>query len=158
LKENLYLPTRFVIKLLIYSGDIPPNLVSKALGIEATSAVAREPVAEPVGVAYYRLGKLNGWFLLSDDRVASRDPRQHIDWFLAQMAQIRAKLVALLELPDVSARITIMIWSKNGGGDLLLDFADLAALAALRIPLWFSYRDFGDEEDEEVASPSSGVH
>jgi hypothetical protein len=152
----LDLPIRFNIALRIYSGDMTPNLVSAALAIDATSAVSVKPIAEPLGCDRFRLGKLNGWFLSSEGRVESRDPRQHLDWFFDRIESIRAKLIPLLQAPDVRAEVSTIVWSKNGS-HLLLTHGDVSKLAALGIPVWFSYAAYGDDEEDQRSQSASAT-
>lgn len=141
------LPIRFTITLRIYSGAIPPNQVSAMLGIDATSAVGVEPLSEPLGTQIFRLGKLNGWFLESEEHVENRDPRNHIHWFLERVGSIQPKLAEFLKLPEVRAEISITIWQKDGG-NLLLNPSDISGLSALGLPVWLSFADYGDDEEE----------
>jgi len=140
------LPIRFTITLRIYSGPIPPNQVSAILGVDATSAVGIEPSSEPLGAKTFRLGKLNGWFLASEEHVENRNPRDHIDWFVARVGSIQPKLAEFLKLPDVRAEISITIWKKDGG-DLLLNPSDISVLSALGLRVWFSFANYGDDEE-----------
>ncbi|MBZ5523638.1 MAG: DUF4279 domain-containing protein [Acidobacteriia bacterium] len=147
--RNFDLPIRFAIGLLIYSGDIPPNQVSERLGMDATSAVSREPMAGPLRTHNFRLGKLNGWFLESEVPVDSREPRDHIDWFVQQIPKLQPGLAALLKEPGVQARVSIHIWSDSGGANLSLTPADINGFFALGLPVDFAFVDYPDEKTEE---------
>src|ERR1700722_5451814 len=129
------LPIRFNIALRIYSGAIPPNRVSAKLGIDATSAVSIEPMSEPLGTQLFRLGRVTGWFVETEEQVETRDPRSHINGFLAKVGSIQPKLTEFLTLPETRAEISITIWEKTGG-KLLLNPSDIAQLSALGLPVW----------------------
>jgi hypothetical protein len=79
IRFNIEFPIRFNIELRVYSGAMTPDRVARILGVDGSSAISREPLDEPVGAAKFHLAKVNGWFLSSEDRVESRDPRRHID-------------------------------------------------------------------------------
>jgi len=146
--RNLGVPMRFCIKLRIYPGSLQPNQVSEILGVDATSVVSPEPMHEPVGAFEFRLGKHNGWFLESEKRVGSRDPRRHLEWFLQQVAPLRNKLADLLNRPNCKAYVDVIAWSEDGGLAYTLDPSDLACMALLGIPICFSFADYPDNEKE----------
>ena len=155
--DNLYFPLQFNIELRIYSGAMTPDRVAGILGARRFIAQwAGNPSMSP----WVRRGSIwqrsTGGFFSSEDRVESRDPRRHIDWFLAEVAPLHSKLPSLLKSPGVRADINIMIWS-NDSGDLSLDPTDLAALAALKIPMWVSYRHFAEERDGDAEVSSLPV-
>jgi len=144
--RNVGLPIRFAIALNISSGDIPPNQISERLGMDATSAVSRKPMEEPLRAYNFRLGNENGWFLESEVRVDSHEPRRHIDWFLQQIPVLQPGLSALLREPGVKAVISINIWSDTGGASLVLSPADINGLYALGLPVAIAFADYPDEK------------
>lgn len=139
---------RFCITLKIYPGSLQPNQVSRLLGMDGTSAVSREPMKEPLGAYDFRLGKHNGWFLESEQRVESRDPRAHVDWFLRQVKPLQSKIADLLNRPDCKAYLDVIAWSENGGLAYTLDPSDLSCLGSLGVPVCFSFADYPDNEKE----------
>lgn len=146
--RNLQLPIRFCITLKIYPGSLQPNQVSTLLGIDATSAVSPEPMDEPLGTHAFKMGKHNGWFLESEKRVESRDPRKHLEWFLRQWKPLRNKLADLLKQSDCKARIDVIAWSDDGGLAYTLDPENISSLASLGVPVCFSFADYPDNEKE----------
>jgi hypothetical protein len=146
--RNLQFPIRFCITLKIYPGSLQPNEVSKLLDIDATTAVSREQMDEPLGAYGFRIGKVNGWFLESEKRVESRDPRKHLDWFLQHVERLRNKLGDLLSRPNCKACIDVIAWSADGGLAYTLHPPDLACLASLGVPVCFSFADYPDHEKE----------
>jgi hypothetical protein len=144
--RNLRLPIRFCITLKIYPGSLQPNQVSSLLGMDATSAVSREPMGEPLGSYAFRMGKHNGWFLESEKRVESRDPRAHFDWFLRQVSPLRTKIADVLKGPDCKAYIDVIAWSEDGGLDYVISPDDLSCLASLEIPVCFSFANYPQDE------------
>ena len=146
--RNLQLPIRFCITLKIYPDSLQPNQVSRLLGIDATSAVSREPMGEPVGSYAFRMGKHNGWFLESEKRVESRDPDKHLEWFLRQVEPLRNKLAELLKRPDCKMCINVIAWSEDGSVAYTLDPAKIPGLASLGVPVCFSFADYPDNEKE----------
>src|SRR4029077_7340315 len=127
---------------------LQPNQVSKVMGIDATSAVCREPMDEPLGTNAFRVGKHNGWFLEAEKRVESRDPRAHVDWFVRQVEPLRTGLAGLLKEPGLQACIDIISWSEDGGLAYTLDPSDLSCLGSLGVPVSFSFADYPDNEKE----------
>jgi hypothetical protein len=146
--RNLNIPIRFCLTLKVYPGALPPNQVSTMLGLNATSAVGSQPMDEPLGTYDFKIGKVNGWFLESEKRVQSRDPRKHLEWFLQQIEALRNKLADLLSRPDCKAYIDVIAWSADGGLAYTLDPSDLACLASLGVPVCFSFADYPDNEKE----------
>ena len=146
--RNLQLPVRFCIKLRIYPGSLEPNQVSKMLGVDATSAVSREPMGEPLGSYAFRMGKHNGWFLESEKRVESRDPDKHLEWFLRQVDPLRNKLADLLKRPDCKVCIDVIAWSEDGGLAYTLDPVKISGLGSLGVPVCFSFADYPDNAKE----------
>ena len=144
--RNFDLPIRFAIALRVYSGKITPSEVSERLGLDATSAVGRESMPEPLRAHNFRVGEQNSWFLESEVGVESRDPRQHIDWFLEQISVLQPGLAVLLQEKDVRADISIIIWSDNGGAHLYLAPADINGFFALGLPVAISFADYPDRQ------------
>jgi Domain of unknown function (DUF4279) len=139
-------PIRFTMTFRVYSGEMPPSRISALFGIDATSAVGIESSSEPIGADDFRIGKLNGWFLESEERLEDRNPRTHIDWFLATVGPLQPKLADILKLPGTKAEVGIIIWARNGGY-LSLNPSDISRLSALGLPVWFSFADYGDDEE-----------
>jgi hypothetical protein len=146
--KNLRIPIRFCLTLKVYAGALQPNQVSRILGLDATSAVSSEAMDEPMGAHDFRIGKVNGWFLESEKRVESRNPRKHLEWFLWQLEPLRNKLADILKRPDCKACIDVIAWSEDGGLAYTLDPSDLACLASLGVPVCFSFADYPDNEKE----------
>ena len=144
--RNLRVPIRFCLTLKIYPGSLQPDQVSRLLGVDATSAVSREPMDELLRSNDYRIGKLNGWFLESEKRVESRDPRKHLEWFLEQIGPLRSKLADLLNQPECKAYLDVIAWSEDGDLAYTLDPSDLSCLASLGVPVCFSFADYPDNE------------
>jgi len=141
---NLDHPIRFAISLRIFSGDIPPHEVSARLGLDATSAVGRDPMPDPQRALNFRMGEKNGWFLESEAGVDSRDPREHIDWFHEQIAILQPGLAVLMKEEGVRAEVSIIIWSDSGGAHLHLAPPDINGFFALGLPVAISFADYPD--------------
>jgi hypothetical protein len=147
--EHTALPIRFAIALRISSGGIAPTQVSERLGLDATSAVGCEPMPEPLRAHNFRLGQRNGWFLESEVHIDSREPREHIDWFLHQIPVFQPGLAALMKEPDVEADISINVWSDSGNASLFLMPADFLGFFALGLPVVIAFADYPDEKAAE---------
>lgn len=137
-------PIRFAISLRVFSGDIPPHEISARLGLDATSAVGRDPMPEPKRALNFRVGEKNGWFLESETGVDSRDPREHIDWFHEQIAIMLPGLATLMKEDGVRAEVSIIIWSDNGSAHLHLAPFDINGFFVLGLPVAISFSDYPD--------------
>jgi hypothetical protein len=78
---------RTCAKLLIYPGEMHPSRVTELLGVSPTRQVVAGEVSPPISSGLRRVGKINGWFLSSEEHVESKDVRRHLDWLLAKLQQ-----------------------------------------------------------------------
>ena len=92
--------------LCIYSGEQQPETVSDFLGIEPTHMSCK---------SNEKPKKVNGWFLTSKGKLASKDSRRHIDWVLDQIQGVE-KEISLLQSQQLKMYIFCMWASKNGNG------------------------------------------
>lgn len=119
--------------LRIFCGRLDPDEVTARLGVEPT-ATQREVERPNLPPVPHRV-----WLLSSEDQLESKDLRRHLDWLLARLAGSRAALTALRA---GGAMIDLgCVWlSANGRGGPTLSPAQMEALAALGLEVWFDVR------------------
>jgi hypothetical protein len=70
--------------LRIFREDLDPDSVTRVLGIEPTRVpVKGQPSTGRSRIA--RIAEVGGWFLSTQDQVASRDVRRHLVWLLDKL-------------------------------------------------------------------------
>jgi hypothetical protein len=137
---------RTAAELQIYSGDVRPESVTSRLEITPTSEVT---LGEP---SKYRnpenppRGKVNAWFLSSEEKIESMDVRDHLDWLLERIIPRRDALLALQQEPGVLMSVYCPWWAKTGGGGPTLWPEQMRALADLNLECTFGFADYGPEE------------
>ena len=112
--------------LRIYPSDKPPQHITDFLGIEPTRT----------SIYSEDKGKVNGWFLSSQDYVTSRDSRRHIDWILDQIEPLKIKF---LELHKSKIMIDICcFWeSSTGNGGPTISPKQMKRLVKFDLELWW---------------------
>ena len=127
--------------------EIEPAEVTATFGLEPSRAHrAGEPRPEkaaPPGATWPR----HGWFLCTRDEVRSRDVRHHVDWLLDRLAR-HAASIRLLR--DRGAKLSIPCYwrSAHGHGGPALAPAQMRALGALEIDVWFDVYFVGSAEKD----------
>lgn len=129
--------------LLIHSSDMDPREVTSLLGINPSkSQVAGDVRASrnhPI------LIKLSGWFLSTEDKVSSKDSRDHINWILENLA---GKDDAFIELRERGWEPSLSIYwlSLSGYGGPTLSPSQMKRLAELDLEIWFDCYFLNDDE------------
>jgi hypothetical protein len=121
----------------VFSRDLDPDEVSRALNIEPTRSF-RAGDKRDVGAPYRR----GGWLLSTED-FASRDVREHVDRLLDRL---QPAAPALAHLVEGGAQCNVVCyWSTdNGQGGPQLDPAQMAGLAGLHLPILFDVYDLSE--------------
>lgn len=140
---------RTLAELRIYSGEMPPEEVTRRLGIEPTKTrTSGQKVVS--GVARReREVRTNGWFLSSENAVASLDFRRHLDWLLERLAGVDEALHALQAEPGVRMTVTGIWWSVHAQGGPTLWPRHMQRLSELNLECGFDISFYADEEEEE---------
>jgi hypothetical protein len=92
--------------------------------------------------------KFNGWFLSSEDKVASKDVRRHLDWLLDLIWPARLPLADLQQTSGVKIDVNCVWWSASGHGGPTLWPEQMGRLAELGLECGFDVYFFGEEEEE----------
>ena len=64
---------------------MPPYLVTKLLDLTPTHTVEVGKPGRTNSLGLTPIGKVNGWFLSSEEHVKSKDIRRHIDWIIEKL-------------------------------------------------------------------------
>src|SRR3974390_2933822 len=117
--------------LRIFSDKIPPDEITRILGIEPTRAFSK-------GDAYSRRKlerKSNGWFYSTKELSKSKDTRKHIDFILAA---IDGKEDAIRSLCNQGCKIDLCsYWVSTGQGGPWLVPCQMLKLGNLGIEIWW---------------------
>jgi hypothetical protein len=116
--------------LCIYGDDLDPDTVTSLLGIEPSQARTKGQQLKK-GVV-----QRGGWFLSTEDIIASKDVRCHVDWLIEK---ITGKEHALHEmrLRDYQTVVSCYWLSAFGHGGPMLSPAIMRSLANLGLEIWF---------------------
>jgi len=140
--DNYETCERTYAELRIYSDDMDPRLITRWLGIDPTEASTKgEPVA--CGMGRQRVAK--GWFLSSENVVASRDLRRHLDWLLDKIELTAGKLGELQNKAGLTMGINCVWWSATGSGGPTLWPEQMVRMANLELECSFEVCFFGEE-------------
>lgn len=134
--------------LIVYSGDMHPSAITELLGQLPTRVVVAGEASLPNSLGRTRLGKLNAWFLSSEEYVSSRDVRHHLDWLLDRLMQKRETLRALQSKRFIKMYVSCPWWSRQGGGGPSLWPEQMQGLAELNLECSFSFSDYSSESVE----------
>jgi hypothetical protein len=113
-----------------------PDEVSRFLGMTPTRSMTRGKVIID-GPSKGVVGKLNGWFLSTKERVDAKDVRRHLDWLLGTLIGHRDKVLALQAMPDVSMDVSCYWLSKSGHSGPKLSPKQMRSLSELNLEIWF---------------------
>lgn len=75
-------------KILIYPGDIHPDIISQFLGVIPTEKGVKNEYREGYKGRKYKI-KNSMWFLISEDYVNSEDLQEHIEWIVHKINKIK---------------------------------------------------------------------
>jgi hypothetical protein len=126
------------VTLRVYLGETDPDFVTETVGVAPSST---QRAGDRHGRTFIRI---NGWFLTSQNALASTDSRKHLEWLLDRL---EGRASALRELREHGATMDIAcFWvSANANGGPLLPAPLLRRLADLEIDVWFDiYFDEGE--------------
>lgn len=124
------------VRLAVYTGDFDPNQIAEKLGITPASInLAGTQVANSRG--RIREIKYSAWFLSSEDKVDSKDLREHIDWVVAQLLPVSEGLREVQNLVGVKMTLRCIWFSERGHGGPVLWPEQMAALAELDLECSF---------------------
>ena len=73
------------VALLIYSGDILPDVITHRLALPPTGVSIAGRMTNPNSIGISRKEKLNIWKYSSEGQIISRDIRRHLDWMLDKL-------------------------------------------------------------------------
>ncbi len=138
--------------LRVVSGDVDPDEVTRALGVEPDAAQRRGDPADRRGL---RRVLLNTWSLSSQGKVESRDLRRHLDWLLERLGPDAGPALARLRAAAGTADVTCYWLSATGSGGPLLGPAQTRRLADLGLDVWFDVY-FGGSSEPAAARPVAG--
>jgi hypothetical protein len=86
-----------------------------------------------------------GWFLSSENVVASRDLRRHLDWLLDKIELTAGKLGELQNKAGLTMGINCVWWSATGSGGPTLWPEQMVRMANLELECSFEVCFFGEE-------------
>jgi len=134
--------------LRIYCGAMHPSAITSLLGVNATSQVVLGQPGRMNSLGRAPIGKLNGWFLSSEEHVESKDMRRHIDWLIAKLKPGSDALRELQGKPDIRMSVNCIWWSRHGDGGPTLWPDQMRALADLNLECSFDFADYSDDTAE----------
>jgi Domain of unknown function (DUF4279) len=127
--------------LRVYPKRYGPEAVTARLGLEPSGwqrcGAAKIPGSRPA--------PLHGWFLSSDEMVASRDVRRHLDWLLSRIAS-RGDAIRALQAEGCDMDVSCFWVSTSGHGGPSVRPAQMEELARLNLELSFDVYLGGDDE------------
>lgn len=134
--------------LILLHEDLNAELLTQELGIQPTETWKQGEVRNP-GSRTPVVSRIGGWFLRTQETVASRDVRRHIDWLLNQV-EPRRSVLGRLRTAGYRMEISCFWVSAFGHGGPTLSPAQMARLADLGLEVWFDvYLDGSDRLDHE---------
>jgi len=140
---------RTYVSLRIYSSTITPDLISQQLGLTPTDYQTKgEKRFSRRRVGHLLETKLSGWFLSSENEVASNDVRAHLDWLLARLDVASDRLLALQEWSDIKMAIHCIWWSAHGQGGPTLWPEQMEKMAKMNLEFTLDVSFFGEEDEE----------
>jgi len=123
-------------ELLIYPGEVHPDVITFLLGISATQInIAGTSFTNSKGKS--REIKISGWFLSSKDKVNSKDLRDHIDWVMMQLSRSRDALHEIQNTRSVKMTLKCTWRSKDGHSGPVLWPQQMTAISALGLECSF---------------------
>ena len=134
--------------LRVHAGDLDPDEVTRALGVEPDRVQRRGEPADRRGL---RRVLLNGWFLSTKGKVESRDVRRHVDWLLDRLGDDAPAKLEHVRAAGARADVACDWVSATGSGGPILSPAQLRRLADLGLEVWFDVA-FGGVEESRAPS------
>jgi hypothetical protein len=141
--------------LCIYAGDMHPNAVTDLLCIQPSEIVAVGERGRVNRLGLAPVGKINGWFLSSEDSLKSKDLRSHLDWLVARLQPSREGLGRLQLTEGVRMYVSCPWWSRGGGGGPSLWPKQMRGLAELNLECRITFADYSDQATERVDTRES---
>ncbi len=123
--------------LCIYSGEIDPDVITQRLNIQPSEIDRIGLEHPPNSIGRKRIGKLNTWFLSSEDSIRSKDLRHHLDWLLEKVIPAKDVLKKLQKEPGIKMTISCSWWSAYGDGGPTLWPKQMGAIADLGLECGF---------------------
>jgi len=137
---------RVLAKLRIYGVDLDPATVTEQLQIEPTESQKKGEVRTN-SLGRQRSPKIGGWFLSSEDKVASKDLRRHLDWLLQLLTPRADAICALQDTEGITMMVDCIWWSAHGDGGPTLWPEQMRALADLNLECSFDISFFGEDDE-----------
>lgn len=129
-------------KLVIYPARLDPRAISDRLGISPTRfSVEGKP--DDTGQPAPR----SLWVLSSENRVASKDLRRHLDWLIERLMPAKDALRALQAAGGNRMSIACIWWSAHGQGGPTLWPEQMAAMAELGLECTFDISFYGEDDE-----------
>ena len=126
--------------LRMYHDKVTPSEITQRLGVQPSKYFAKGDIRTKRGKLY----EINGWFLSSEHKVDSRDPRKHIDWVIDQIWNKKEVVLQLIQ-EGWSADISSYWVSSSGNGGPTLSPYQMERLAKLDIEVWWDvYLSYDD--------------
>lgn len=124
------------VRLMIYTGAINPNEITKLLEVEPTYiTLAGDKITNSLGRT--REVKNSGWFLSSEEIVNSKDLREHIDWIVSKISPFATNLKKIQEIKDIKLTLKCVWFSKFGHSGPVLWPEQMKALSDLDLECSF---------------------
>lgn len=137
---------RVLSTLVISSGSIHPDDVSRRLGVRSTTSCVRGGrVVTSLGRV--RIDSRNVWCLSSEGLVDSMDLRDHVDWLLRKISPAADALLRLQEESGVSMGVDCICWSLGGGVGGVLWPEQMRGLADLNLECAWAFSFYGEDEE-----------
>jgi hypothetical protein len=136
--------------LCIYLGEMHPNAATELLGTQPSKIVAVGEHGRVNRLGLAPIGKINGWFLSSEDSVKSKDLRRHLDWLVAKLRPSRDGLGKLQLKEGVQMYVSCPWWSRSGGGGPSLWPEQMRGLAELNLECTITFADYSDNATESI--------
>lgn len=128
--------------LCIYSGELRPDAVTQLLRISPTSVVAVGERGKENRLGLAPVGKINAWFLSSEQHVESKDLRRHLSWLIGKLHPVRDSLATLQQEAGVCMYVSCPWWSRSGGGGPSLWPEQMLGLAELNLECTITFADY----------------
>lgn len=137
---------RTCAELRIYPGDMHPSQVTGLLGISPTHVVAVGEPGATNSLGRSPVGKVNGWFLSSEEYVKSKDVRRHLNWLIGKLRQSPDAIRTLQGKLGVQMYVFCAFWTKYGDGSATLWPEQMRALADLNLECTFAFANYSKNE------------
>jgi hypothetical protein len=126
--------------------DLEPDLVTQLLCLGASRS-QKKGIAKIMPNGTLHIPTISSWLLSSENQVASKDVRKHIDWLLDRIEPVSNQLQKLQQLPDTKMAIRCVWWSASGGGGPTLWPEQMERMAKLNLECSFSFADYSENRD-----------